>query len=87
MFDTIHYPQHLDKRHDQRHNMYNEIEPQFISSLSENDKQYETKRAWIFFTIMVSWQQGRIKGGGGVQLLLPPMEFFWGKSEEKVQRR
>ena len=27
MFDTIHYPQHLDKRHDQRHNMYNEIEP------------------------------------------------------------
>ena len=27
MFDTIHYPQHLDKRHHQRHNMYNEIEP------------------------------------------------------------
>ena len=27
MFDTIHYPQHLDKRHYQRHNMYNEIEP------------------------------------------------------------
>ena len=40
----------------------------------------------FFFTIMVSWQQGRIKGGGGVQLLLPP-EFFGGKSEEKVQRR
>ena len=38
----------------------------------ENDKQYETKGAWNFFTIMVSWQQRRIKGGGGFNYSLPP---------------
>ena len=38
----------------------------------------------FFFAIMVSWQQGRIKGGG--QLLLSP-EIFFGKSEENVQRK
>ena len=42
-----------------------------------------------FFTIMVSWQQGRIKGGGGAggfNYSYPP-EIYLGKSEEKVQRR
>ena len=38
------------------------------------------------FAIMVSWQQGRVKGGGGVQLLLP-LKFFQGKREEKVQSK
>ena len=35
-----------------------------------------------------SWLVGNkgVLKGGGVQLLLPS-EFFWGKSEEKVQRR
>ena len=42
---------------------------------------------WVeFFTIMVSWQQGRIKGGGG-STTPPPLNFFGGKSEEKVQRK
>ena len=39
-----------------------------------------------FFTIMViySWQQGRIKGGGVVQLLLP-LNFFWGKVKKRYK--
>ena len=32
-----------------------------------------------FFTIMVSWQQGRIKGGGGGSNTPPPLKFFLGK--------
>ena len=37
-----------------------------------------------FFTIMVSWQQGHIKG----EVQLPPTpEFFFLKSEDEVQRK
>ena len=32
-----------------------------------------------FFTIMVSWQQGHIKGRGGGFSYPPPLNFFWGK--------
>ena len=42
-----------------------------------------------FFTIMVSWQQGHIRGGGGGGGSTTPstLKFFFGKSEEKVQRK
>ena len=59
---------------------------QFISSLSENDKQYKTKRAWIFLQSWLVGNKGVLKGGGGFNYSSPP-EIFWGKSEEKVQRR
>ena len=53
---------------------------QFISSLSENDKQYETKRAWIFLQSRLVGNKGVLKGGGGggVQLLLPPYIYLPG---------
>ena len=51
----------------------------------ENDKQYETKRAWNFFTIMVSWQQGHIKGGGGGGFNYSPPEFFLGKVKKRYK--
>ena len=35
-----------------------------ISSLSENDKQYETKRAWIFLQSWLVGNKGILKGGG-----------------------
>ena len=57
-----------------------------VSLLSENDKQYETKCAWIFLQSWLVGNKGVLRGGG-VQLLLPPLNFFLGKSEEKVQRR
>ena len=59
---------------------------QFISSLSENDKQYETKRAWIILQSWLVGNKGVLKGGGGSTTPLP-LKFFGGKSKEKVQRR
>ena len=58
-----------------------------ISSLSENDKQYETKRAWIILQAWLVGNKGVLKGGGGGSTTPLPLKFFFGKSEEKVQRR
>ena len=52
----------------------------------ENDKQYETKRAWNFLQSWLVGNKGVLKGGGGFNYS-SPLKFFLGKSEEKVQRR
>ena len=41
-----------------------------------------------FFTIMVSWQQGRIKGGGGGlggSTTPTPLKFIWGKVKKSYK--
>ena len=42
----------------------------------ENDKQYETKRVWNLLQSWLVGNQGVLKGGGGVQLVLPPLKYF-----------
>ena len=57
---------------------------QFISSLSENDKQYETKRAWIFLQSRLVGNNGVLKGGGG-STTPPPLKFFRGKVKKRYK--
>ena len=46
--------------------------------------QYETKRAWNFLQSWLVGNKGILKGGGGVQLLLPaPLNFFFGKVKKR----
>ena len=40
-----------------------------------------------FFTIMVSWQQGRIKGGGGGSTTPPPPLNFFGGKVKKCRKK
>ena len=45
--------------------------------------QYETKRAWNFLQSWLVGNKGILKGGGGVQLLIPPLNFFGGKVKKR----
>ena len=52
----------------------------------ENDKQYETKRAWNCLQSWLVGNKGVLKGEG-FNYPSPPPEIFSGKSEEKVRRK
>ena len=42
----------------------------------ENDKQYETKRAWNLLQSWLVGNKGVLKGGGGCSTTPPPLKYF-----------